>query len=172
MTLIIYEKSRFFFLRTWISTSRLFLCSDSSRRRTSVSFASRTGERATERRKREKETSVVNKIPINLHYTINPMRGRRHSPFWIFPTLFPQDRYFCGRAPIRRTGKVPPPMEASRRSLLRPRIHARERRSRGDRSLFRVVHRIYPLGIRAGKYSTTAYTLGMHLVVTLTLLFS
>lgn len=39
----------------------------------------------------------VNKIPINLHYTINPMRGRQHTPFWISPTLFPQDRS-CERA--------------------------------------------------------------------------
>jgi len=54
----------------------------------------------------------VNKIPINLHYTINPMRSRQHSPFWIFPNAMdiPAGSLFlrtCG--PIRRTGKVSPP---------------------------------------------------------------
>lgn len=90
-----------------------------------VSFASRASASGGRTGKEEKgkdrwRKERVNKIPINLHYTINPMRGRQHSPFWIFPTLFPQDRYSCGRAPIRRTGKVPPPMEASRRSLCAP----------------------------------------------------
>lgn len=144
MTLIIYEKSRFF-LRTWIRHRLYTSSSPLSRPRAIVSFASWTSaDRRAKRREKEKgkdrrRKEGVNKIPINLHYTINPMRGRQHSPFWIFPTLFPQDRYSCGRAPIRRTGKVPPPIEASRRSLCASEYVL----ERSDRSLFRVVHRIY-----------------------------
>lgn len=104
----------------------------------------------------------MNKIPINLHYTINPMRGRQHSPFWIFSSLFPQDRS-CERAPIRRMGKVPSSsnVKAPAEISLRFRI-SRSREAITRRSIAFPCRppdirerRIYSPGIRAGKYSTT-----------------
>lgn len=141
MTLIIYEKSPFFFF-----FFKNLAVSESSPLRSFFSYCSPScllrEQWENEKRRREDEERGVNKIPINLHYTINPMRGRQHGPFWIFSSLFPQDRS-CERAPIR--GKVPflHRCEGTRGDLFTLPNIARERRSRGDRSLFHVVHRIY-----------------------------
>jgi len=78
----------------------------------------------------------VNKIPINLHYTINPMRGPPAQSVLDIPTLFPRDRSARERAAIWRTAKhraalLPPRvvMLAPRRSLYIPEYAA----ERGDR---------------------------------------
>lgn len=155
MTLIIYEKSLFFFfLRTWryppSSPVRSFFV------RTSVSATNIFALQRDE--KREKTSSVrkkerrgrVNKIPINLHCTMNPMRGRQHNPGFGYLSARRYSRGIVFRVDVyirfAKDGKIKCRLFCEVRRQHRGdlfRVYARERDDYlpSDRSLFNVAGR-------------------------------